>query len=55
MGIGDKFRDKAQQLEDEGKQREGSAKDDAQQKAAQAEQQGKQDLDDLGDDLKGDQ
>ncbi|WP_371516788.1 hypothetical protein [Kitasatospora sp. NBC_01300] len=54
MGIGDKFRDKAEQLEEEAKSRLGNKPpkgDDAQQKAAQTEQQGQQNLDDLQDDI----
>ncbi|MFF3003954.1 hypothetical protein ACFVTF_14225 [Kitasatospora sp. NPDC057940] len=58
MGIGDKFRDKAEQLEEEAKSRLGNKPpkgDDAQQKAAQTQQQGQQpgqqNLDDLQDDI----
>ncbi|MEU3572075.1 hypothetical protein AB0E96_27160 [Kitasatospora sp. NPDC036755] len=47
MGIGDKFQDKAQQLEDEAKSRLGGQQkpqqgDDAQQKASEAQQQAQQ-------------
>ncbi|MFE7633433.1 MULTISPECIES: hypothetical protein [unclassified Kitasatospora] len=58
MGIGDKFRDKAQQAEEEAKQRIGSGQpqqDEAQQKASQAQQQGQQNLDDVQDDIEGQQ
>ncbi|MGE7439158.1 MULTISPECIES: hypothetical protein [Kitasatospora] len=55
MGIGDKFRDKAQQLEDEAKEMLGKRpkKDEAQRKAAQAQQQGEEKLDELRDDIEG--